>query len=84
VGELGRQTGIAGFLFSAGEFVALFEIAELIFQQDQLGVEEQVFVLIVGGVIGNGGIPGELFAGSAMRGGAAAGRAASAVARLPG
>ncbi len=67
VGELGRQTGVTSFFLGAGEFVAGFEITELIFEQDHLGAEEKIFVGIVGGVVGDGVIPGALFGGGERR-----------------
>src|SRR4029077_3945687 len=76
--------GVASFLFYARYFVALLEVAKLIFQQDQFCVEEQILVLIVRGVIGDSRVPGRMFAGSASRCGPRARWTASAIAGLPG
>src|ERR1700686_3822549 len=45
--ELEGQTGVAGFLLGAGKLVAGFKIAELIFEQDHLGAEEEIFVGVI-------------------------------------
>ena len=52
-GELGIEAGVAELLLIAGEIGAVFEIAELAFEQDQIAGEEQVFAGEVGRVVGD-------------------------------
>jgi hypothetical protein len=56
-----RQPGVTSLSFCSGEFIAAFKVAELVFQQKQLGAEKQVFVGVIRGVVRDGGIPSELF-----------------------
>jgi len=60
LGELGRETRVAGLFSGAGELVAIFKIAELVFQQEEFGAEEQVLRCVVGHIIGYGIVPGSL------------------------
>lgn len=59
--ELRRQTCIAGLLFCAREFVAIFKIANLVFEENEFGAEEQVLVGVVRGVVSDGFVPDVLF-----------------------
>src|SRR4029077_753411 len=56
-----EQARVAEFLCFAGEFVAILEIAELILHLDEFARKEEIFVGEVGGVVGDGVVPGFLF-----------------------
>src|SRR5271165_418497 len=66
--ELGGQAGVAGFLSRAGKFVAVFKISQLIFYQDHVVTEEQVFVYVVCNVIVDRTVPSEALSGAEGRG----------------
>src|SRR5690348_3878256 len=63
LGELRGETGVAGFLFEAGEIFASFEILELVLDENHFEAEEEIFVGVVGGVDGDGGVPDTLLRG---------------------
>src|SRR5579859_753776 len=65
--EVSGQARVAGLLVRTGKFVAVLKIPKLVFQQDQVGIEEQVFIRIFGGVIGDRVVPGRSFRGSERR-----------------
>src|SRR6266567_341394 len=59
--QLCWQAGVAEFALPAGEFVAILEIPELIFQLAEVAGEEQVFTGVIRRVVGDGLIPNALF-----------------------
>src|SRR5258708_34417489 len=61
--QLCGQACVAEFSLPAGEFIAILEIAELIFQLDKLSGKEQVLSGVVRSVIGDGIVPDVLFRG---------------------
>lgn len=61
--ELGRKTGVARFFLQAGEILASFEILELVLDENHFEAEEEIFVGVVGGVDGDGGVPDALLRG---------------------
>src|SRR6267143_6987434 len=61
--QLCGQACVAEFSLPAGEFIAILEIAELIFQLDKLSGKEQVLRGVVRSVIGDGIVPDVLFRG---------------------
>jgi len=52
--QLCGQACIAEFSLPAGEFITILEIAELIFQLDELGGKEQILGGIVRNIVGDG------------------------------
>jgi len=55
--QLRGQACVAEFSLPAGEFIAILEIAELIFQLDELGGKEQVLGSVIRNVVGDGIVP---------------------------
>ena len=55
--QLCGQACVAEFSLPAGEFIAILEIAELIFQLDEFGGKEQVLGGVIRNVVGDGIVP---------------------------
>jgi len=55
--QLCGQSCVAEFSLPSGEFIAILEIAELIFQLDEFGGKEQVLGGVVRNVVGDGIVP---------------------------
>src|SRR5260370_35230161 len=61
--EPSRQACVAEFSLPAGEFIAVLEIPELIFQLNELGRKEQVLGGVIRNVVGDGIVPDVPFRG---------------------
>jgi len=59
--QLCGQAGVAEFSLPAREFIAILEIAQLIFQLDELARKEQVLGGVIRNVVSNGFVPDGLF-----------------------
>ncbi len=55
--QLCGQSCVAEFSLPAGEFIAILEIAKLIFQLDEFGGKEQVLGGVIRNVVGDGIVP---------------------------
>src|SRR5260370_7671931 len=62
-----RQARVAEFSLPAGEFIAILEISELVFQLDKLGGKEQILGRIIRGIVGDGIVPDALIRGRESR-----------------
>ena len=67
LGQLCGHASVAEFSLPAREFVAILEIAKLIFQLDELRGKEEVFAGVICGVVGDRVVPGLLFGGRESR-----------------
>src|SRR6266481_7953359 len=65
--QLWRQARVAEFSLPAGEFIAILEISELVFQLDQLGGKEQILGRIIRGIVSDGLVPDALIRGRERR-----------------
>jgi hypothetical protein len=59
--DIAGEAGVAGAILSAGEFVAILEIAQLVLQQNQINVDHEIFGGVIRNVVGDGLIPDALF-----------------------
>src|SRR5712664_827149 len=55
--QLCRQARVAEFPLPSGKFIAILKIAELVFQLDELGGEEQVFGGVIRSIVRDGIVP---------------------------
>src|SRR5208282_6032106 len=61
--DIAGETGVASAILPARQFVAILKIAELIFQKNQVNVNEEIFGGVIRSVVGDGLIPDALFGG---------------------
>lgn len=68
--DFAGQAGVATGFFAAGQLIAVFEVFDLVLQQDEVDVNQQIFACIIRHVIGDGIVPGFLLGRGKCVGGA--------------